>query len=39
MEYGFQPHQLQHWNKTINYSTEPFVSALADKEGEGGLKN
>ena len=31
----FQPHQLQHWNKTINYSKEPFVSALADKEGEG----
>ena len=28
----FQPHQLQHWNKTINYSTEYYNLW---KEGEG----
>ncbi len=31
----FEPHQLNKWKQTINYSTEPFVSVLADKKGEG----
>ena len=28
-------HQMNHFNKTINYSTEPFVSGSINKKGEG----
>ena len=31
-------HQMNHFNKTINYSTEPFVSGSINKKGEGWLE-
>jgi|TARA_B110000259_G_scaffold182008_1_gene224982 hypothetical protein len=35
----FANHQLEKFSKTINRSTEPFVSGYASKKGEGFFKN
>ena len=35
----FANHQLEKFSKTINRSTEPFVSGYASKEGEGFFEN